>query len=251
MPIEKSLNESDTLVIAITTINYKLTMPVEKFLEAAGLADKSRIVITDRTRRLTLGGVSPECPTFFDLLDYLRQEISRLPADRIIATGLSAGSHTALLLGHLLKADHVVAFAPYPYVSKSMLAAQKDPALYSFRVLADNLDRLPEDVKSFFDLRDVLSNWNGKTRYYVHVSRYHKADRHRAMYLKGLPHLELILDPYSVHSAAPFMARSGRLRECFVFPYRPVHRPLRNTLLRSYNFSMVKCRELLHYMRMR
>lgn len=238
MPIARNIIQSDTLVIAATGINFKLALPVDAFLEKAGLNDKSTIIITDRSRRLALGGVSDECPTIFALVEYLRQEIAQLSPGKIVVTGSSGGGYTAMLLGHLLKADHVVAFAPYPYTSRAAFVRQKDPALHTMDRIIESIERLPDSVWKFFDLRQVLSQWNGVTEFYVHASRYHKPDRDRALYLKGLPHVELVLHPYLLHSVPSVLARAGKLQLCYNLPYTREPYSLKAGLLRVGNLTM-------------
>lgn len=217
MPIIRVLNPSSVLVIAATGFANKLNLPVADFFNESQLSDKSRIVIIDPTKRHTLGGLPPQCPSFFDFLNYLKQELARISSKRVIVTGTSAGAHTALLLGHILKADQVVAFSPYPYLSLEEMKKRRDPALQSMRRVIMELDQLPKDVKQFFlDLKAVLANWN-QTRYYVHVSRFNLWDYRRAMYLDLLPHLPVISHPYFTHAVACSLARQDKLRKCFEF----------------------------------
>jgi hypothetical protein len=220
MPISQSITQSKTLVIAATGINGKFGMPEHAFFKAAGLARHSRIVLSDPTCRCCLGGLSAECPTFSALVGYLRDEVARLAVDRVITTGNTMGGHSALLLGHLLNADYAVAFGPATYVSKGEIRRRRDPKLLKRSAIVETLDRLPQSAKQYMDLRPVLEKYNGITRYYVHASRYNETDRHRAMYLEGLPNLEVVLHPYVQHSVGPMLAKEGRLKDCYLFPYK-------------------------------
>jgi pimeloyl-ACP methyl ester carboxylesterase len=220
MPILENFTQSNTLVIAATGVNGKLGMPVNAFFEASGLAQYSRIVIKDPTYKLALAGLSEECPTFSALIGYLRDQIARLGVDRVITTGNSAGGHSALLLGHLLSVDYVVVFGPDTYVSKGEMRRRRDPALKSAPRMIEAMNSVPENVKQYLDLRPILENSNGVTQYYVHVSRYYSPDTYRASYLEGVPNLRIISHPYLLHSIAPLLAKTGRLSNCFSFPYK-------------------------------
>ena len=224
MAIVKELASSDTLVIAATGLANKLNLPVNAFFKKSGLLSASRIILTDPTKNLTLAGLPPEYPSFHDIVGYLRQEIADISPDKLIITGTSGGAHTALLLGHLLKANHVVAFAPYPYLSISELKTRKDPTLQSMRRVVLGLNSLPKKVKKYLDLRNVLSEWNSITQYDVHVSRYNKWDYRRMAYLLDLPKVSVISHPYSTHAIAEPLARQDILRKCFKFPYEHEHR---------------------------
>jgi len=216
----KEIYNSNTLVIAATGYGNKLNLKVNLFFKKSGLNNSSKIVITDKSKLQTLGGLPPGFPTFFDLLDYLQEQISKIPHNQLIITGTSGGAHTALLLGHLLKADEVVAFSPYPYLSIKELKRMGDPALQSMWRVVEKLDALPVQVKNLFDLMNTLSNWNKVTQYYVHISRYNSWDYRRAMYLSSLPNVSVIPHPYKEHAIASMLSHDDKLAACFVSPYK-------------------------------
>lgn len=213
-------NDPDTLVIAATDLGMHLSMPVDRFFDEAGLSGASRIVICDPSFRMSLGGLPPDFSTFDDLLENLRKLLAAHPHRQVICTGTSGGGHTALLLGHLLKADKVVVFAPYPYLSPEESRRRKDPDLVHMARVLEKLESLPEEAKRYRDLPGILSEWNGKTEYFVHVSRYNVKDRMKADSMRGLPHLRVMTYPFSEHGIALMLRKVSRLRHCFVFPYR-------------------------------
>jgi hypothetical protein len=182
--------------------------------------DVSKIIIRDSSLLKTLGGLPPDFATFNDFLDHLKGIIASHPHKKLYVTGTSGGGHPALLLGHLLKADKVVAFAPYPYLSSEVGEQRNDPAIHSMKRMIARFQKLPNDVKPYFDLADVLVNWNGKTEYFVHVSRDNEADYTRAQYLQGLPKVEIVSHPYKEHAISVKLSNSGTLKDCFKFPYQ-------------------------------
>ncbi|PKG98797.1 hypothetical protein [Paraglaciecola sp. MB-3u-78] len=220
MPITKEIRDSDSLVIAITGFRNKLNLPVNEFFEQASLTSASKIVVIDPSFRVGLSGIPPEYPTFFDIIEYLRNQIAEIPHKQLIVTGTSAGAHSAILFGHLLEADQVVSFAPYTYLNRSKMSELKDPSLQTMSRVIDGLELLDDRVKSYFDLMNVVATWNGKTKYYIHVSKYHDWDRRRANYLKGVDSLKVIEHPFSEHSVASRLAKFNRLAQCFEFPYQ-------------------------------
>ena len=220
MTLVKEVHDSDTFVIAATGYGNKLNIPVDQFFSESGLTDASKIIISDKSKLQTLGGLPPEFPTFFDLFDYLQDQVSKIPYSQLVITGTSGGAHTALLLGHMLKADKVVVFSPYPYLSLSECKRMGDPALISMRRVLAKLDALPDKAKSLFDLRNILSNWNNVTQYYVHVSRYNTWDYRRVMYLRSMPSVNIISHPYKEHAIASMLSHDNELADCFVFPYK-------------------------------
>lgn len=220
MALRTDLNNSDTLVIAATGYRNKLNMPVDEFFQAAGLEDASKIIISDPSFMKTLAGLPPDFPCFKDLVAYLKDLIAKGNYSNLYVTGTSGGGHTALLLGHLLHADKVVAFAPYPYLSIEEGRRMKDPASYSMARIIRKFDELPQESKQYLDLRDILLKWNGKTEYFVHVSRLNINDYRRAMYLAGLPNMHVVSHPYKKHAIAAILQREKQLKGCFSFPYQ-------------------------------
>jgi hypothetical protein len=217
MPIIKEIKPSDTLVIAATGFAHKLNLPIDKFFQVAGLSGASKITLTDPTRRMTLGGLPPEHMCFSDLVEHLQAQIALHSPRQVITVGTSGGAHTALLLAHLLQANYAVAFAPYPYLSIDAIRTMRDPVSQSMGPIIKALDCLPDAVKRYFDLRNVLVHWNQITHYYVHVARDHVWDYRRAEYLDGLPKLSVISHPYTEHAIAGVIARDGLLKNCFTF----------------------------------
>ncbi|HEY9888179.1 MAG TPA: YqiA/YcfP family alpha/beta fold hydrolase [Candidatus Obscuribacterales bacterium] len=220
MIVDSELTDSDTLVIAFTNASGKLSLPVQDFLIAAGLTSLSRIVIFDRSHRFCLGGFPPEVPTFFNFLDLLREKIRSVNPKRLIVVGASVGGYTALLMGHLLEADQVVVFGPWCCLDSEALEKMGDPYLNREQRIVSKLAALPPDIKDFLRLRSILSQSNRKTKFYLHVSRYNLWDYRRALYLKGVPDLQIIPHYYATHGLATALAKEGRLKNCFRFPYR-------------------------------
>lgn len=164
---------------------------------------------------MALAGLPPEYPSFFDLLSYLQETILSLKPKTLITTGTSGGAHTALLLGHLLKADQAVAFAPYPYLSIEEAKKRQDRALRTMWRVIQPLNELPDDVKIYLDLRPHLLTWNEKTKYHIHISLDNKWDCHRASYLKDCPHTSIMTHPFKTHGVARKLADSHQLSQCF------------------------------------
>lgn len=215
MSVSEVVKDSTTLVIAFTGFANKLNLPVPKFFAAAGLDSVSRIVVCDPSKRKTLGGLPPELPTFFDVLRHLKSRIEAIAPEEVIITGTSGGAHSALLYGHLLGADKVVAFAPYPYLTIRTANAMGDPALQSMHRVLELFDQLQGPERQFLDLNEVLCHWNGKTQYCIHVAQHNEWDRRRAMYLQHCPNVSIVEHPCSEHSIADVLSQQGKLSECF------------------------------------
>lgn len=222
VPVSLEYRSTDLLVIGVTGFGRGFGLRPDDFFQQSGLNDASRIVICDHMNRACLAGLPPDFPTFSDLLSFLKEQVRRLSPERLIVTGYSAGGHSALLLGHLLRADEVIAFAPFTYLSRREAERLGDRGItrvHEKRFLTEEIREYRPEVAGLLDLRRVLSAWNGVTNYTLHVSRYREWDFRRAAYLEDVPGVNIIAHPYAVHSVALSLARDGGLQACFRFPY--------------------------------
>ena len=237
MPIDIQLKDPEILVIVCPAHNGKMALPENEFFEAAGLENASRMILYDETRLKMFAGMPPELKTFQCVLDYLKNFIQEHQFKKVIITGASAGAHTAMVLGHLLKVDHVVAFSAYPYNSEKMMAEMQDPSWKTWRRTLQPLNDLEDDVRCYLDVADLIKDWNGKTEYEAHVSRHHIWDYRRAQYLEGLPHVRVITHAYDRHALSGMLKRRGELANCFRFPFKRSH-PVKELFFRVvYHFK--------------
>jgi hypothetical protein len=213
--MELEVKDPEKLVIAVTGFAATLMIPEKQFLYFSGLAGYSRIILRDPSRLMFFQGIKGKYESFPELVEGLAAQIRKLGPKWLVVTGTSGGAHTALLLGHLLKADMATAFSPFPYIDKKTLRAQRDPALRVYAAIANRLDELPKETKRYYNLKDALAKWNGKTEYFVHVAREARWDRRRAEYLEGLPHLTVIRHPSNTHYVAKKLGMSHMLHKCF------------------------------------
>lgn len=221
MPIKKELKSSSTLIIAATDFSNNLGMPIGEFFTKAQLSETSKLIITTNpAKRLAVSGLPPEYPSFLDLLEHLRWEVSQICPERLILTGSSGGGYTALLLGHLLVADYVVAFSPFTYLSSEEGRRRDDPTINRLYKMGHPVtNKVEPEMQQFLDLRNVLADWNEKTQYYIHVPCYSKWDIRRSMYLRDMPKVLIHSHPYTKHNMIPFLACNQKLSQCFYFPY--------------------------------
>lgn len=219
MPIHiKHQKTSKNLVILFPDIARKMNLPLEDFLKASELETHSIIIVDDNSRRMGLAGMPPEADAFEGLLQWLGKKIELAAPEKLIVTGHSMGGFAALLYGHFLKADLVVSFAPYTYLSRSLGIKLKDPELQERKTSLNRLETIPIQLHALFDLKQILSNWNQHTDYYINVSRYHYVDYKRALYLKESPNVHIVPQPYNSHAVIRYLAKDNRLNECFLAP---------------------------------
>ncbi len=200
------------LVIAFTGFGGRLAMPAFDFLGVTGLMGASRILLRDSSRLLYLDGIPPFATGFDALLERLREAVAELAPERTMVIGNSGGSHAALLFGHLLGADVVHAFAPITNIDPAHIRAVGiEERLLRHADVIDRLDALPPTVRRYFDLRQVLGEGNGRTRFHLHACARSPIEMRRAQHLEGLPGVAVHRHPCDGHGVVGWLARNERL----------------------------------------
>lgn len=191
--------------------------PFQFFVEG-GLHKDPILLIKDQSRTCLMQGIPPEYDTFEKLVTQLRAFVDEHPHNKLLCTGTSSGGFSALLFGHLLGADKVVAFSPYTYISREKFIENSDPAYeraikYIAQSMAD--EATYQSVLKYMDLKPLLSNWNGKTSYDIHVSQDSEWDVMRANYLSDCPNVNIHLHPYDTHGLVSRLMDAKSLAKCF------------------------------------
>src|SRR5215212_614845 len=215
--VEKG-TDSSHLLIAFTGFQGALNVPPFDFFAASGHLGSSRILLRDPTHLLYFKGCPPDAPGFNTLLERLATEIARLSPERITCVGTSSGGFGAMLFGHLLGVDRVHAFAPTVYGSVWLTALNSDwqqvrqrisPRHWLYELL------IPPSLWKYRNLPRVLSRWNGRTNFSVHVCARNTHDMTRTERFRGLPHVEIVTHECSTHQVARHLVREGKLLEIF------------------------------------
>jgi len=207
------------LVLAFTGFGGGLTMPTFDFFGLTRLLNYSRIMMRDESGTFYLKGIPGIAPGFEALLQRLQADIKQLAPDFLMVLGTSGGAYAAILFGHLLKADLVHAFSPFTNLDPR----QDLSKWHEYSKLFDAKDRiasLPENLGKYLDLRQVLAQGNGKTRFNLHVCAKSPWDMERAMYLRGEPQVSIHTFPCDHHLVAIFLAKA-RILESLVQPEIP------------------------------
>ena len=210
--------EPDVLLILFTGFANRMMMNPFEFLQVSGLYNYSRIFVRDPTQCLCLRGIGGELDTFQKLIDKLREMAQQLNARRIITIGSSGGSHPAMMVAHLLNADYAHAFAPFPYLTITRAIQQRNwQALFKFRRTLFKLNFFPTGTRKYYDLRKALSEWNGRTKYFVHVCQQQKRDWKMANYIKNVPGVSILPYLCNQHTVIKHIVKMKLLDKLFDF----------------------------------
>lgn len=204
--------DSRLALVAFTGGANKLFLQPFDFMDLTGTLQYSRILLRDPNLAWFHLGVGGGCDDFDSILQLVREKLSELGSEKVMTLGTSLGGYAALLAGHRLGADYVHAFGPQTYLDQANIRRYRDRELGKGE---DGLDRVyaklgPEAVE--LDLRRVLEDSNGKTRFFVHACAGYAPDLVRAAHLEGAPGVTVLRYPCSVHNVLIGMAHKRFLR---------------------------------------
>ena len=203
--------DPNVLVVAFTGFNGRLSMSTFDFMRSAELLNYNRILLCDTSRTCYLNGIPPVAADVDALLALLRQNIDRLAPKFTIFVGSSGGSHAAILFGYLLGADFVHAFSPHTNIDPTHFRAVEGPNVEVFRDALARIAAVPARARAYFDLRNILRESNGKTKFNLHVCAQSASDMARAVRLEGLPDVTLHRHACDHHRVGVWLAKERRL----------------------------------------
>jgi len=190
-----SQKKSDTLILLFPPFDHKKFS--KNLLISQGFDRHHTITITDGSQMKTLNGLNNEFPNFSSIISFLTEYKNVNKIKKIVTFGCSGGGHSALLYGSLLKADLLIALNPFPYLSIEEIIKQKDErSLKVFLGLINKFNKLPNNIKKYFDLRDYIKSNQNKVE--IHISN-NSWDTLRAKYLEDLKNVKVITHKYNKH----------------------------------------------------
>lgn len=164
----------------------QIMMDPSGFLRASGLLRRNLVLLRDAAQARYR--YSRDVADLLGLVEWQRSKLAELDhVTEVHCLGASLAGYSALVSGHLLRADGVWAFAP-----PTALAA-------------------PDVRPEYRDLALLLARWNGKTRYHVFYNERCRSDREAAHRLAGCPGMELHPEDGDDHLVLRRLVESGRL----------------------------------------
>ena len=199
---ERGTDES-ILIIAFSGGARKLDVPVHEFFETTKTLGYNRILLWDKHYMFYHYGVDRQRYDWPTLIGYLQGEIARLRPNKIFCVGTSSGGYAAIIAGHHLKADFVHAFSPQTKIdlSRDGIRNARHP-IHRWRM---SLSRRVH--RKVLDLVPMLSEFNGKTRYFIHYGAGHAIDCRYVERIAALPSVTTLGYRCNAHAIAIFLAK--------------------------------------------
>ena len=204
--------DESVLIIAFSGGAQKLDVPVHEFFETTKTLGYNRILLCDRYYMYYHYGVDRARRDWPTLLDYLKREIARLRPKKVLCVGTSSGGYAAIVAGHYLKADFVHAFSPQTKIALDRGAIRN--ARHPLNRWRMSMSR--RIYKEVLDLVPMLSDYNGKTRYFVHYGIGHEIDLRAAGRIAGMPGVATLGYHCNAHAIAIFLAKRKFLSHLLV-----------------------------------
>lgn len=129
-----------------------------------------------------------------EIVQEVSETITGIPHTTSTIIGGSAGGYGALLFGHLLKIHRVNALTPQTIIDLEFCKKVGYEYLGNTRRIRnlEYTNSLKNADRKYFDLRNVLCDYNGISKYTIHVSKNFEPDKRYAYYLKDCPHVSII-----------------------------------------------------------
>lgn len=204
--VREVCGDSRSAMMAFGGINLGLGMPNFEFFQMARDIAAHKYFFRDVQQAWYHRGLPGVAPRIDGIAAFIRDELDGIGARRIAFFGNSMGGYAALLLGALVQADEVHAFAPQTFLSPWSLLRHRD-----LRWTRDIWRTyLSADCTAYLDLREVLRDAQG-TRFHIHFSAETRLDAVHARHLAGLPNVHLHDHPEGGHGVVKTLRDSGAL----------------------------------------
>jgi acyl carrier protein len=181
------------------------------FMDVTGVMRYNRILVRDPAKSWFHLGFGEPGGSFDTVVAAVRAHVRALGGEKVMTVGTSSGGYAAVLAGHLLGADYVHAFSPQTYLDPINIERTGDTQLGHRANLKAVHERLGGDAP-YLDLRRVLAQPNGRTRYFIHVCSGHVQDCGRADHLDGVPQVSVLRYPCTMHNVLIGMSHKRFLR---------------------------------------
>jgi pimeloyl-ACP methyl ester carboxylesterase len=205
--------EKHVLLIAFGGLARKLGFPMFEFNKiTSDLDNANKIYLRDQKGIWFHRGLHGAGYNIDGIADYLLQYTTHKSTKKVIIFGNSGGAYTALLMGHILQANEVHAFAPVTFINptKRLFQRQTPLSIHIRRLLLLFI----YGQRKYFDLKRLFKkNRNNRGKYHIYFPSGNKFDNLHATRMKDIPNIYLHPYQYNQHNLINNLKKSGELRE--------------------------------------
>lgn len=179
-------NSSDTLLVSFAGMGWKDSIPTFIFYNfLKKYKSINKLFLRDITCRYYITGLKNTSKDIESTLSFIRNFAKDPKYKKIIALGCSAGGYAAILYGHLLEFDKVIAFSPQTVLTdtKEFLIEDKYNAPKTCKWLR-NLNKDNEFYQNILDLKNLLPFKSSIDIHYSNRAN-HGSDKKHALYIKS------------------------------------------------------------------
>ena len=202
--VARTNQQSSQLYYLFKGVEHRFMMNPLTFLSKTGILERNLVMLRDAACSLYHGTIADDLCGFESILARLQEYGQNLSGcSEVYCSGTSAGAYAAILFGHYLQVDVVIAFAPPTLIDVEEF--RKRHSLSPSWIL-------PEKHR---DLAALLAEGNGRTEYRLYYCRNCARDRIHAERLARCPGVSLHPQPGNKHNVVDILDNLGGLEEIF------------------------------------
>lgn len=197
---------SKTLLITFAGISGAIGLyPFEFFKTTQGF-DIDKIFIRDLEQAWYHKGMKGISDSIETTAKYLKSIIKSHNYKKVVCLGNSMGGYAAIVIGHLIKADTVLAFAPQTFLDT------KNRQKYGDNRWKEQISALPKEIdKKYLDLSKLLISSNDKTKINIYYSLDERIDVEHVDKIKKFKNINLYPYKDGGHQLVQLLRKSGHL----------------------------------------
>tara|TARA_R110002073_G_scaffold130566_1_gene277186 strand:- start:1476 stop:2876 length:1401 start_codon:yes stop_codon:yes gene_type:complete len=206
-------NDSDILLITFAGMGWKKSIPTfifYNFLKPYSNVDI--LFLRDVKMRYYLTGLKNNTNNLQETIDFIKNLTTKKDYKKIVAVGCSAGGYAAILFGHLLKFDKVIAFSPQVVLNNKKVELIGD--IYNAPRTCEWLTNKNQDDAFYQKCLDLKNFVPLDTEIDLHYAKMgsNGVDKKHALYLEG-NNCKIIEHDSSNHMLALELRDNGKLKE--------------------------------------
>lgn len=205
--------DSRALLIAFGALPARVEdVPLFEFSRVASSLGVKVAFVRDPHRSWYHRGIEASPSSVDNVCARLTQVIADARVERTVTVGSSAGGYAALLFGHLLEVDEVLAFAPQTFLDPALRDRHgENRHLWAYKPLLESGALDPR----YADLRPVLAQGegDGKPSFHIHYARVTPLDGTHASHLGDLDRVTLHAHDWGGHHVVKALRNRGLLQE--------------------------------------